>query len=122
MSRKVNKLSDDLQLQVVKEYLYHGATHTELKIKYNFTGCNNIYNWMRKFGLSKPSETDKKLHQFMAKEVQKTTAEEKLELKIKKLDEELKREQFKTLALNTMINIAERELKVDIRKKSGAKR
>ncbi|NCB68166.1 MAG: transposase [Bacteroidia bacterium] len=122
MSRKVNKLSDDLQLQVVKEYLYHGATHTELKIKYNFTGCNNIYNWMRKFGLSKPSETDKKLHQFMAKEVQKTTAEEKLELKIKKLEDELKREQFKTLALNTMINIAERELKVDIRKKPGAKR
>ena len=122
MSRKVNKLSDDLQLQVVKEYLYHGATHTELKIKYNFTGCNNIYNWMRKFGLSKPSATDKKLHQFMAKEVQKTTAEEKLELKIKKLEEELKREQFKTLALNTMINIAERELKVDIRKKPGAKR
>lgn len=122
MSRKVNKLSDDLQLQVVKEYLYHGATHTELKIKYNFTGCNNIYNWMRKFGLSKPSETDKKLHQFMAKEVQKTVAEEKLELKIKKLEEELKREQFKTLALNTMINIAERELKVDIRKKPGAKR
>ena len=122
MSRKVNKLSDDLQLQVVKEYLYHGATHTELKIKYNFTGCNNIYNWMRKFGLSKPSETDKKLHQFMAKEVQKTTAEEKLELKIKKLEEELKREQFKILALNTMINLAERELKVDIRKKLGAKR
>ena len=122
MSRKVNKLSDDLQLQVVKEYLYHGATHTELKIKYNFTGCNNIYNWMRKFGLSKPSATDKKLHQFMAKEVQKTPAEEKLELKIKKLEEELKREQFKTLALNTMINIAERELKVDIRKKPGAKR
>jgi len=122
MSRKVNKLSDDLQLQVINEYLYHGATHTELKIKYNFTGCNNIYNWMRKFGLSKPSATDKKLHQFMAKEVQKTTAEEKLELKIKKLEEDLKREQFKTLALNTMINIAERELKVDIRKKPGAKR
>ncbi|MFZ4582539.1 MAG: hypothetical protein ACOYM7_07805 [Paludibacter sp.] len=122
MSRKVNKLSDDLQLQVVNEYLFYGATHTELKIKYNFTGCNNIYNWMRKFGLSEPSETDKKLHQFMAKEVQKTSAEEKLELKIKKLEEELKREQFKTLALNTMINIAERELKVDIRKKPGAKR
>ena len=30
--------------------------------------------------------------------------------------------QFKTLALNTMIDIAERELKVDIRKKAGAKR
>jgi len=45
-----------------------------------------------------------------------------LELKIKKLEEDLKREQFRTKALSTMIDIAERELKVDIRKKSGAKR
>jgi len=81
MCRKVNKLSDDLQLQVVNEYLYHGATHTELKIKYNFTGCNNIYNWMHKFGLSKISEADKKLHQFMANEIQKTITEDGIGLK-----------------------------------------
>lgn len=56
------------------------------------------------------------------KKFKKPQQKKKLELKIKKLEEELKREQFKTLALNTMINIAERELKVDIRKKPGAKR
>jgi len=41
MGRKVNRLSDKQKLQVLNEYLYHGVTHTELKIKYNFTGCNN---------------------------------------------------------------------------------
>ena len=58
----------------------------------------------------------------MEKEIKKTSLEIEYELKIKKLEEELKREQFRAKALNTMIDIAERELKIDIRKKSGAKR
>lgn len=122
MRTKVNKFTDDFKLQVVQEYLSTEISQEELKKKYNFGGNNNIPNWMRKFGLSKPSEDQIQLHRFMAKEKQKSSSEQELELKIKKLEEELKREQFKTLALNTMINIAERELKVDIRKKPGAKR
>jgi len=58
----------------------------------------------------------------MEKEINKTSKELEQEIKIKKLEEELKREQFRTKALNTMIDIAERELKIDIRKKSGTKR
>jgi len=58
----------------------------------------------------------------MEKEIKKTSLEIEYELKIKKLEEELKREQFRAKALNTMIDIAERELKIDIRKKSKAKR
>jgi len=58
----------------------------------------------------------------MAKEQQKSKSEQELELRIKKLEDDLKLEQFRTKALNIMIDIAERELKVDIRKKSGAKR
>ena len=117
-----NRFPDDFKLQVVQDYLSTDISQEELKKKYNFSGNNNIYNWMRKFGLSKPSEEQIKLHQFMSKEKQKSTLEQELELKIKKLEDDLKREQFRTMALNTMIDIAERELKVDIRKKSGAKR
>lgn len=122
MKRKVNKIPDEVQLQIVNEYLYSSATHEELMAKYNYGGYNNIYNWMRKFGLSKPSEDQIQLHRAMAKEIEKSSLEQELELKIKKLEEDLKREQFKSKALSTMIDIAERELKVDIRKKSGAKR
>ncbi|MGC3977982.1 MAG: transposase [Paludibacteraceae bacterium] len=122
MRTNVNKYTDDFKLQVVQDYLSTGISQEELKKKHNFTGNNNIYNWMRKFGVSKPSEDQIQLHRVMSKEKQTSSSEQELELKIKKLEEELKREQFKTLALNTMINIAERELKVDIRKKSGAKR
>lgn len=122
MKTNVNKFTDDFKLMVVQDYLSSGISQEELKRKYGFTGCNNIYRWMRKFGLSKPSEDQIKLHRFMAKEQQKSTSEQELELRIKKLEEDLKLEQFRTKALNTMIDIAERELKVDIRKKSGAKR
>lgn len=122
MRTTVNTYTDEFKLQVVLDYLSTGISQEELKKKYNFNGNNNIYNWMRKFDLSKPSEDQIQLHQVMAKEKQKSSSEVKLELKIKQLEEELQREQFKTLALNTMINIAERELKIDIRKKSGAKR
>ena len=122
MKRQVNKLTDEVQFQIVQEYLNTSTTQKELKEKYNFRGNNNINYWMRKFGLSKLSEEQIELHQAMAKETQKTSLEQELELKIKKLEEDLKREQFRTKALNTMIDIAEREMKVDIRKKPGAKR
>lgn len=122
MRTNVNKFTDDFKLEVVQDYLSTEISQEELKKKYNFTGSNNIYNWMRKFGVSKPSEDQKELHRFMAKEKQKSSLEQELELKVKKLEEELKREQFRTKALSTMIDIAQRELKVDIRKKSGAKR
>lgn len=122
MKTNVNKFTDDFKLMVVQDYLSSGISKEELKRKYNYTGCNNIYRWMRKFGLSEPSEYQIKLHRCMAKEQQKSKSEQELELRIKKLEEDLKLEQFRTKALNTMIDIAERELKVDIRKKSGAKR
>jgi transposase-like protein len=122
MRTNVNKFTDDFKLMVVQDYLSSGISKEELKRKYNYTGCNNIYRWMRKFGLSEPSEDQLELQRAMAKEKQKSSLEQELELKIKKLEEDLKREQFRTKALSTMIDIAERELKVDIRKKSGAKR
>jgi transposase-like protein len=122
MKRQVNKIKDEVQFQIIQEYLNTSATQKELKEKYNFRGNNNINNWMLKFGLSKLSEEQIELHQAMAKETQKTSLEQELELKIKKLEEDLKKEQFRTKALNTMIDIAEREMKVDIRKKPGAKR
>jgi transposase-like protein len=122
MKTEVNKFTDDFKLMVVQDYLRGGISKEELKRKYNYTGCNNIYRWMRKFGLSNPSEDQKELHRAMAKEKYKSSLEQELELKVKKLEGDLKLEQLRTKALSTMIDIAERELKVDIRKKSGAKR
>lgn len=57
----------------------------------------------------------------MAKEDSKPQQERELEQKIKILEKELEHEKLRTRALTTMIDIAEKELKISIRKKSGAK-
>ena len=117
MRQKVNQFSDEIKIQVVQAYLSGNFTQKELMLKYNIRGKQCINNWIRKFGGCNPISKGQ-----MPKESKQANKENFLELKIKKLEEDLKREQLRTKALSTMIDIAERELKVDIRKKSGAKR
>ena len=45
----------------------------------------------------------------------------KLELRIKELEKQLELAQMKNIAINTMIDIAEKDYKLEIRKKSGPK-
>ena len=117
MRQKVNQFSDEIKIQVVQAYLSGNFTQKDLMLKYNIRGKQCINNWIRKFVVEEPTNQTP-----MAKQVKSNESESSIDLKIKRLEEELKREQFKTKALNTMIDIAERELKIDIRKKPGAKR
>lgn len=46
---------------------------------------------------------------------------EAMEERIRELERQLAEEKMRSTCLGTMIDVAERELKIDIRKKSGAK-
>ena len=72
-------------------------------------GNSTIYNWINKFGLSKPSDNDLKLIAAMGKEKSRTAIELKLESELKSLKKELEYEKLRTLALSTLIDIAERD-------------
>ena len=117
MKSKVNLLPDEIKFQVVQEYLNGYLSQKDLMLKYNIRGKQCINNWMRKFGVPKLNGKSP-----MDKHKTQIDKDYSQELKIKKLEEELKHEQLRTKALNMMIDIAERELKIDIRKKSGTKR
>lgn len=121
MKRKVNQFPDELKYRVVQEYLQTDLSIKELMQKYGIRGNSCIINWMRKFGLSYPTEDQVKINNQVAKEISKTPQEHELEQKLKALEKELAYEKLRTKALNTMIDIAEKELKISIRKKSGAK-
>ena len=121
MKCKVNRFTDELRFKIVQEYLSTDLTQEDLKRKYQFGGAGNIQKWMRKFDLKAPSEQQIELQRMMAKQKEKTAYELELEAKIKKLEEQLDHQELKAEALSTMIEIAERELKISIRKKSGAK-
>jgi transposase len=120
MKTKHNPIPDELKLQIVQEYLTTNIGQLELLKKFNIRG-NNIHSWMRKFGLKTLDKQQVDLQRIMAKENEKTPYELELEAKVRKLEELLEHEQFRLLALNTMIDIAERDLKIPIRKKSGTK-
>lgn len=49
------------------------------------------------------------------------TDNKKLEQRIKELEKQLELAQMKNVAINTMIDIAEKDYKLEIRKKSGPK-
>jgi len=121
MKRKVNHFTDDFKFQVIQEYLNTGISVRELQKKYSIGGNNCINNWMRKFGTGEVKVEQINLQQAMSKEEEKTPRERKLEAKIKELEKALEQERLRNLALDTMINIAERDLKISIRKKSGTK-
>ena len=121
MKTKVNHFPNELKLKVVQEYIQTDQSQKELMQKYNIRGNNCITRWMRKFELQAPSQQQLELQRTMAKQIEKTPYEQELEAKVHKLEEQLEYEQFRTLALNTMIDIAERDLKISIRKKAGAK-
>jgi transposase len=121
MKRKVNFLSDDLKLKVVQEYLSTDVSQADLKKKYGFTGDGCIGRWITKFGLSKPDKEQIIIYQSMAKETGKTDKENQLQRKVDQLEKDLEMERLRNRALEKMIDIAERDLRIPIRKKSGTK-
>jgi len=122
MRQKVKHYPDELKLEVLQEYFSTNKSQRELMVKYKIGGNNTIKKWMRKFDLSEPSEEQIKTQRIMSKEEEKTVKERELEAKVARLERELEQERLRTLALNTLINVAERDLKITIRKKFGAKR
>ena len=122
MKNTVNYYSDELKMKVVHEYVNTDVSQIELMEKYSIKGKSCITNWMRKFGLKEDYVRPNKLsHSIMSKGRKKTTQELALEAKVKELEKALEYEKLRSLALDTMIDVAEDKLKISIRKKSGTK-
>jgi transposase len=122
MKQKVNFYSDEFKFKVVQEYLNSDLSQLELLKKYSIGGNSCITNWMRKFGLKEgPKRKLKPYPTTMSKGKKKTPEERALEEKVKELEAALKYEKLRSLALDTMIDIAEKNLKISIRKKPGTK-
>lgn len=122
MKLELKSYTDEFKLKVVQDYMYTNSSQEEIKKKYSIGGKNTITKWMRKFDLKAPSQQQIELQRAMGKQKEKTLYERELESKVRKLEQQLDNEQLHSLALSTMIDIAERDLKISIRKKSGAKR
>ena len=108
-------------MAIIQEYLTTEISLTQMVKKYHI-GWTTIPKWMRKFGIPMPNEAPVQIPMSEeTKKPEKKDTVEALEARLQELQAELNREKLKNLALNTMIEVAEEELQIDIRKKPGAK-
>jgi transposase len=112
--REVNHYTDEFKKSVIKEVLEGHICKDEARRYYGIKGKSTVLNWIRKFDISQN-------HEMAKKRIQPYPETAQLEAENKRLREELELERLRVLSLNVMIDLAEEQLKVPIRKKSGAK-
>jgi transposase-like protein len=117
----VNYYSDEEKLSIIQDYLTSGKSAKEIHLKYKIHGHSKLQDWMIKFGLRNKNSINKNL---ILKKVKKSSSKG-IDLnsakRIKELEQQLEEERLRSVLLDTMIDIAEEQLHVSIRKKSGAK-
>lgn len=113
---KVNYYTDEFKKRVVNEVLNGLISKEEARRRYGIRGNSAVLNWIRKFGSTKTGI-------YMPRKRQETTTKtrEELEAENLRLRRELEEERVRNRALNVMIDIAERQFNIPIRKKHGAK-
>jgi transposase len=102
---------------IIAEYLAGGTTYRKLSARYGF-GFKTIHTWVMRYqGRMKKSSVKK-----ITEKAVEVPGEQGLITDVKQLQAELRKAQMLNKVLNEMIDIAEQDLKVSIRKKSGTKR
>ena len=118
--------------EMIKEYLSSGSTKREIWKKYTGQADHGtLIRWMRKLGYSVTSQrknpvqtsTFATMSKPKAKSTQGYENFETLQLKkrISELEKQLKDAEMKAIAFSTMVDIAEEEFKIPIRKKLNTK-
>lgn len=140
-SQKDKTFTDEERRRIIQEYLSlgPGKWKSYISSKYGILGHSTLHKWLRRYVVNGQivADTPEEIYQREMKKLrkkEKAVAQDstrkveqssKLEVdkdkKILQLQAELEQERIKTLVLNRMIDIAELELKISIRKKSGAK-
>lgn len=120
--RTQNNYSDEDKIAILQEYLTTDISMRQLCRKHHINH-SSVSRWMRIFGIGMPAQSPPQLNDMPKnqKTQENPVTKEILEARLRELQSELKRERLKNLALTTMIEVAEEELHIDIRKKAGAK-
>jgi transposase-like protein len=120
--------SDEEKIAIIEEYLSSGQTKNAIWKKY--TGRDHehgtILKWMRTFGYEEASTASLTNKFRMKKDNQESYSTDtfenaQLKKRIEELESKLKDAEMKAIAYSTMIDIAEDEFKLKIRKKFNTK-
>ena len=98
---------------IIAEYLTGNMSYRKMGIKYGID-FRLVHSWVMKYQGKKRKNTPKPKEQKVD--------EVPLSNEVKQLQQELRKAQLHNKLLNAIIDIAEEQLHIDIRKKSGTKR
>lgn len=101
--------------KVAMEYLSGEISYGELVKKYQLKSPGNVQRWIKEY----QKQQQELLPSGM--EPPKEKFDQESSESAKKLEEELRLAKIKIAALETMIDLAEEQFKIEIRKKSGTK-
>jgi transposase len=105
--------SDSLKREVVREFQLGNISKEEARRKYDIKGHSALLKWIRKFDGSLLD--NRKIMDY------KKADKDELVKRIKELERQLEEEQMRSFGLSKMIDIAEDQLNISIRKKSVTK-
>ena len=117
----------ELKDQIIQEYLNTGCGYRKLQAKYGI-GRTTICKWVQVYqGVHNLQPIDLQLKHYInpmakkAKEDQSATSENEAALlqKIAALEKQLAHQELRAEVLDTLINVAEKQLNISIRKKPG---
>lgn len=114
--------SASFKIHVVNEIESGKLSKNEASKKYNILGHSTILKWCRKYG-NMPEHKKGAKKRYSGGTSMKTEDYEILRLKneIQSLKSELEYARLKNVALETMVDVAEKEFEIPIKKKYGVK-
>ncbi len=130
MEKKLFQPHYDLSFKtkVIQEYLTTGCTKMFLLRKYNIQFKSAIQTWMRVLGYNDPRGGPQKFKfvkitftSLLKKKENAATDPTDLQKKIRELERQLEDEKLRSEAYARIIEKAEKEFKIPIRKKPGTK-
>jgi transposase-like protein len=112
-----NIYTEEFKLSVIQEVLGGKISKEEARRQYGIKSKSAILEWTRQY--SGEEGYDNRGKKLKSKQTKQKLAEQKA--RISELEEALRVEKLKVAINNKMIDIAETEYGIEIRKKSGAK-
>jgi len=122
--KKRNQISEDFKVKVVREVLTGKLSKDGAKRKYLLKGKTQVLRWIRnyeKYGVCSLILARQPQLSMSEKKKQKPPEQLALEARIKQLEQQLQDQSLLREMYDRMIDIAEKEYKIPIRKKPNTK-
>jgi len=121
--KRYNRYPNDLKRKIALEYISGRFSYAVAAEEYGLKGkdvVKEFVKWYRRN--SELSEVNESISMSKKSKSALDPQSSEMEKRIKELEEQLRLSKLKVELLETMIDIAEDELHIDIRKKSGSQR